>query len=461
MIRTATRAILLTFGMIALLIGGVMLASGAFRPVRFFIGHFLTDHGPEARAFLETGASTAIAQTEPFFAYITGTQHEFHWYTEQRQDGDFLHAWYNGRIDSFRLNDVDLHAWSPDGQLAITQTNQRQANLSIWSEGEARLILSTPSRIMGLSWMNDGGLWWIESDLTGTWKLMRWRDNTQEELYRGAQTLDLASFDYGWGSGCAFYVDIDNTRYFYHNHELYRVPAGAVYTLPMQVDDCEHFILNIVDPDNPKEVRLWNGESDFKAPFQVYARHGETEWLGLEPSHEHADQWMFIYQNNQGRRYFSVEREQLPNTFQPELVLWATPYSIWSVDRSILIWNMESGDAALYPPPSDRTEFLESIRTDYLAWIGVKDRLFTLYIWENQQLTQFVIPQNGLFRMLDSTLKVHWLTDNRLFIYASQHRDRGEYPRGTYIYQWTGQDLQLFSYVPAQGWLEGDWITWE
>jgi hypothetical protein len=434
----------------------VMTASGAFRPVRFFIGHFTTDNDFQMFAFQNNGDYLPITSTDNYFFHVSASPNEFHWYNDRQTTTS---VWYRGREETFYLGENYLYSWSNNGQLAFTQVSEDHNELWVWTEGTRKLITSTSEEVISINWVNESELMWIEIHSPESWKLMRWQAGTLEEVYRGTETID-----FGGATRCAYYLTINGDQYLYHDYQIYPIPNGATWRPEIQVDDCENFSLNVIDQNNNHLVRLWNGTNDFVVPFEVYARHGEFEWLGLEISPDNTNHWALVYKSSDQVRHFDVEPNQ--DRDKPELLLWSSPYTIWYIrqnsEHRILIWNTDTGHADLLSGSSNGMRILNSEFSGLAAWIdngGYRETW--LNIWEGQQLTQYLLPQDGIFVMLDSTPELHWLSDGSLFLYSTQYFDHGEYRQGTYIYRWDGQALQLFSYFPYQGWLVGDWVTWE
>jgi hypothetical protein len=471
-LRLFTRTTAIIFTTATLLVGGTMLASGAFRPVRFFLIRPNDFSIPPTVAIFETGEVYPFAPPEEeFWNSRVGTD-IISWINQR----DELVYWQNGRrqtIGKSLTGWMHYTHWSLDNPFAWVspQTGTRTStppikDIGLWDGTETTLISRNASEIKLLTWMSDHRLWWIEQKIGATdWQIMQWDGLETTVLFeniRSAESVGIIDCGVIWfGKEAAA--------------DPFRLWNGTMTLIPLDehnpiryVDtrDCQTFHIG-----NMSENFIWNGTQLHRFPFEEMRYLDSIDiYFGVERPLEDGDWTLHLWQNGQvlqsiavpESRFFVNEPGFASYALDPQTILVAVSraYKLGSIYR----WNSEtnelisitgeyevrdtSGGLALevFGPETDRR----------LAWCGglPQESTNTVYQWEARTGITTPIQANAL-----CTLNA--MSDGSLLGTMSSGPNMSEM-----FFRWDGQTIHYFpkNYQfddSSSIYIFPDWMYWE
>lgn len=454
--RFALRGVALTFVLITLLLGGVMAASGAFRPVRFFVATgeiqwpviLVSDAGETFTIPTILGDKMRIFQNRIVWL---------------NQDA-YLYFWENGQLQIMgRLwqtdTDVRNAERSPHGLVAWDEKVSEHFDLMVWDGMASRNIAPESENLAVFFWTPENALLWIDSDTSGSWRLRRWQEGVVTDLSAGNEpVIWTRNFD------CEIVaLYFEDSVSLYHDGQLIVVPDSLSKFTNLQTEDCQTYLLKGVGSlDDPYDV-IWNGAEETRLAFEVDDIRGHDEVIGHQIGPE--NQFTLIHQQNNAQQTHNWDLTE--PIMYPALLFWEGPSSLWRIlqgeDTVLLFWNHETGQTSqlvLNPNANGHPGYDQT--SESAAWLEATElSTVRLTIWQHRQLEQHTLQiSDHPVSILEATL--HWMNDNTLILGVVENTVQVENrQRISHLYRWDGQQLELLTTLPVNTGPISDWMTWE
>lgn len=455
MMRSAVRAMALTFSVFALLLGGILISAGAFRPMRFLTAHLssTTPYEINLRAFAPNGSHVPFITSVSGIVWDGSYDNRITW--APFEDPMDLHVWENGD-QTIIENTTPNILWSSNG-MAVWWFNTPENNLRIWDGEQVHPFTTSAQNLIGIDWTAENQLWWVQKSWNGTWELMLWDNHEITTLYSSDQDiLRVQFFDCG-----AIGLDrLDNS------YDLYRLRDKALLAFPEDLwiiesfwtDTCESFAGMV-----PGELTgwFWNGGTHTHLPFQIYGIQGENNILGVNWT-TIPDGWTLVYQHG------DQSQEQVVETIYPQLLGWETSTSFWALPQrddtgSLMLWFMDEERTEHYPiAPFTESSFRLDPARQRAVWIAtIELNVIELSLWDNTTRSRRSLQLSENSAPVQYR-DIRWMNDGNLLITLFPNiSSQPDLPGSLYIYHWEEDRLERIGALPAGTTGFSDWMTWE
>lgn len=460
MIHTAGRAMLLSFGVMALLLGTMLLAAGAFRPVRFVTARLPVVQRFHIRlnAFFPDGRMVPFMQSGPGMLWDHSSSSRMSWISYEAPAQ--ITVWENGKRTVIEGVASDT-LWSPSGMFAWWQYAPEN-NLQIWDGETIRGLTTSAEQLLAIAWTADNQLWWVQKSWNSAWELMLWDGQNTTILYSTSEGILNAQF---FACGAVQLVRPDGmVIYQLSERRLLSLPSAFNASAGFLTDTCRtFFLLNTTEERPGKQITaFWDGTAQRTIPFEVVRVRGDDTLLGVEQSDDDFTEWTLIY-SQPGKR-----QEQVIQADRPVLLGWNQAASFWWLTRpndlaQLLIWNMETGDTQVYrfTHPS-YASFNTAPDADRTAWVeAVEPPVIRLGLWDNETMTHRSLTLSD--GQTDSQLgEMRWMNDGSLLLTLYPNlSNQFDLPGSLYLYHWEEDRLERVGSIPASTFGFSDWMTWE
>lgn len=454
------------FATLMVLLGGVMLASGAFRPVRFFLIRPNDLSVPPSVAIFETGEVYSLAPNwEQFLNTQTGPD-IISWINQR----DELIYWRNGRQVTLGRSFAGgnyYSRWSSDGQIAwvYPQPNlQYTKDIWVWDGAEITFIPRNASEITWPTWVSRQQLWWYELE-TGSieWQIMQWDGSETKVLFENIPPTEPAEII---SCGAIWFTQkspLDPLR-LWHN-TMMEIGIDSKYPITdVKSSDCQTFLLK-----NQFEHFIWDGRELHYFPFEdVVPLNNMNSYFGVE--HLVNGDWaLHVWRDGQDLQSTPVPQSRFLNMPNFTAYILDSQTLIISISRAPRIGDMYRWDLT--------NNELTSITGDYsardvfgglglrvfgpetdrrVAWCGglPGESTSTIFQWEAR--TNAITPIQANAQCI-----LRPMSDGSLLGMMSSQQDMPEM-----FFVWDGQTMHYFpKNYEFQGsnsfTIASDWIYWE
>lgn len=440
-------------GLIALLISGVITASGAFQPVRFFV----TAMGQPSQLTLvsDRGDTHTLRPYETYFGQQTSFGNRLAVY-----QGSFesITLWANGQAYTGGLVNGDP-VWSKQGLLAWSERiDENTHRLMLW-DGETIQPVEDGESLYPWQWVGDE-LWWIRQKSETHWQINRWQAGQVSAIYSSEQSLSRTRFLSCGGMK----LSLEDGEYFYRNGEITPLPVvegnSAVTTA-----DCETLAYGYSNNTGSHTLLLEAG-SQTDLPFRVVQMRNSSELLGIESDPESPNNLTLVH-----RRGDQLHRRAWPfstSTSSPTLLLWSGDVSFWRLlqagrRNTLLMWNQQTDDMQTFQLFGSAQVTVDT-PGGRVAWAYMLDpTVIQLMLWEDGQFQQHRVTVPDLPRgIYQTTLK--WMNDDSLMISMFRNpppfQNMQDSPQ-TFLYRWQNGGIEALMVIPDFSAPLTDWMVWE
>jgi hypothetical protein len=463
LLRLFTRTAAVIFTTFILLLGGTMLASGAFRPVRFFVA------GPGDITMNTLYAVFETGELYPFAGLgssVLDLRLGLNSVTWLNGDLKMVH-WQDGQRQIFGATSIGQNRWSFEDHIAWTQRQTQTPNrieIGIWNGFDRFLLTRDVAEITQPTWTTDGRLWWLERTTTdqGSWWLMQWDGFEIVPLFETTSTHDKIKFI---SCGALWFLQetaADPLRLW--NGRMNEIPTGIVDPI-MDVEswDCQTFRLG-----NRTQDFVWNGKQLFSFPFDNLQHLDDANtFFGVEQLLNNDDWTISLWRDGQVLQSTTVPQSHLITnprftaySFAPQTIL----IYLSNISRigDLYGWDLETNQIYRISREYRIREMMFSFSfqvfgaesDQQLIWCGgpPEETTNTLYQWHPQTDQVSVVQTNAL-------CSTRVMSDGSLI--GLTQADSSEPP---VFFRWDGHTMHLFprnDEIESQTHIYSDWMTLE
>lgn len=462
MLRFWLRSTLLLFLPLVFLTGVVLLASGALRPVRYFVAEtrgdlvLVSDSGDTVQVTLPGENFRAVRTGESQVAWFNDDAEVVVWSNGQRQQiGRYL---LNNSVLRAGASPGNYVAWQPE----LTQTSQ----LRVWDGETVSDVPTGPGAVALWNWIDQSGLLWLQAAESNQWHLMHWDGQETRQIHTTQQQVTAFNF-----LPCgAVHLDLVDRQWIYNAGTMTPLPNALIPFAQLRSDNCQTFLFDDVGFNfDDMQDYLWNGAGPVHLPFQAAALKGDDTLIGLQPvplDPESANQLTMVYQQD-GEMHTHTWEAPL-SIIGAALLFWDDPFVFWEVSQSngtfILQWNRQTDDVSVFETSSRLTGVYTHAEADQrAAWLHFREpSVLHLHTWQNQHLSEhhltFATTPTGV---QESDLR--WMNDGSLLIMLRHTAvsTTANGPVETTLYRWDGTTLEPITGFPFDVRLISDWMVWE
>lgn len=466
MIRTATRAMLFTFGLITLLLSSALIASGAFRPVRFFMVGTPRESWQPITLVSDSGGRITITHRSERAANIQRWQDALVWIDQFAN----ITLWKNGerqQVGTLWGYSSSGPQWSGDGRLAwqqgINEGNaavQPGVDLMVASAGSPpRSITPSLEYVTHWSWMANNDLWWIQTDPNQRWRLMRWDGQTATQLATARHQLTSAEF---FPCGAAL-LRFNDTQYIYREGELRPIRTPSRPEIQLETKDCRAFLAHSVGPSSDPFDMLWESGVETRLSFDAQTIGTGGELVGIETP-VNPLRPVFVYQHGATQQKHTWDLSQ--TAASPAFLFRDGASTLWGVSAGgesfLAVWNLDTDQLTHYPADTMRTDLNWHRSPVGAVWAeSHTPAVVDLTLWQNEQITQVQLQLPAPTGEIPFT-EARWMNDGLLLISPRQNPASGSSePPYTQLYLWDGQTLRPLTRLPIYSSPRSDWMVWE